>query len=66
MDLDPTPIIEVKPLPNIRFRCTKILLYTEEYNNLFAATADRLDPLYNKLKQDRVLVDWDIFFNYEE
>lgn len=55
MDLDPTPIIEVKPLPNIRFRRTKILLRTEEYNNLFAATADRLDPLYDKLKQDGVV-----------
>ncbi|PSR73857.1 hypothetical protein PHLCEN_2v10318 [Hermanssonia centrifuga] len=55
MDPNPTPIIEVKPLPNICFHCTRILLRTEKYNNFFAATADTLDLLYDKLKQDGVV-----------
>ena len=51
--LEPRDTYEIpKPLPDIKFRKTKILLRTEEYNGLFAATADRLEPLFAKLEKD--------------
>lgn len=43
---------EPKPLPDLHFCKTKILLCVKEYNDIFGATADRLEPLYAKLELD--------------
>ncbi|KAF9793961.1 hypothetical protein IEO21_11231 [Rhodonia placenta] len=40
-----------KPLPNIHFQLTKILLRTSEYNKMFAATADRLEPVFARMEK---------------
>ncbi|OSX55755.1 hypothetical protein POSPLADRAFT_1063590 [Postia placenta MAD-698-R-SB12] len=41
-----------KPLPNIHFQHTKILLRTSEYNKMFAATADRLEPVFAQMEKE--------------
>ncbi|EED82575.1 predicted protein [Postia placenta Mad-698-R] len=41
-----------KPLPNIHFQRTKILLRTSEYNEMFAATADRLEPVFARMEKE--------------
>ncbi|EED85256.1 predicted protein [Postia placenta Mad-698-R] len=41
-----------KPLPDIHFQCTKILLRTSEYNEMFAATADRLEPVFARMEKE--------------
>ncbi|KAF9799116.1 hypothetical protein IEO21_10617 [Rhodonia placenta] len=41
-----------KPLPNIHFQRTKILLRTSEYNEMFAATADRLEPVFAWMEKE--------------
>ena len=40
------------PLSNIHFRCTKILERTKDYNKMFEATADRLEPIYERLERE--------------
>ncbi|EED83949.1 predicted protein [Postia placenta Mad-698-R] len=41
-----------KPLPNIHFQRMKILLCTSEYNEMFAATADRLEPVFARMEKE--------------
>ncbi|EED77375.1 predicted protein, partial [Postia placenta Mad-698-R] len=41
-----------KPLPDIHFQRTKILLRTSEYNEMFAATADRLEPVFARMEKE--------------
>ncbi|EED85979.1 predicted protein [Postia placenta Mad-698-R] len=41
-----------KPLPDIHFQRTKILLHTSEYNEMFAATADRLEPVFAQMEKE--------------
>ncbi|EED77152.1 predicted protein [Postia placenta Mad-698-R] len=41
-----------KPLPDIHFQRTKILLRTSEYNEMFAATADRLELVFARMEKE--------------
>ncbi|EED80560.1 predicted protein [Postia placenta Mad-698-R] len=49
-----------KPLPNIHFQHTKILLRTSEYNKMFAATANRLEPVFAWMEKEEGNLESDV------